>query len=246
MTVLEFNPTFGYCDVCKEIHSLGIGNARQYAYELMEQLEQKKRLDFEMEETNEKFSTDYLFGEALGQMFGVLECVNSNGDVIVLKAFSCQYNGEWLVPGWVPPVLDLRRYYEAVPVVDKKIKSIGAKLLQPGLSSEVIKELKANRKKLSQGLMKEIHSFYALKNFKGESRSLRESFLGAGGIPTGTADCCAPKLLNYAAENELHPLGLIEFYWGRENRSKTRKHSEFYPCCKSKCQPILGYMLCGL
>jgi tRNA pseudouridine32 synthase/23S rRNA pseudouridine746 synthase len=62
----------------------------------------------------------------------------------------------------------------------------------------------------------------------------------------GVGECCAPKLLNYAALNGLKPLGLSEFYWGKENKSGTRKHGEFYPACAEKCQPILGFMLCGI
>lgn len=75
---------------------------------------------------------------------------------------------------------------------------------------------------------------------------IEEAFCEDKGIPTGTGDCCAPKLLNYAARNRLKPIGISEFFFGRENKSETRKHGEFYPSCKIKCEPILGFMLCGL
>jgi hypothetical protein len=51
---------------------------------------------------NPKFPTDYLFGDARGQMFGVLECADGSGNTVVLKAFSCQYDGEWLVDALSP------------------------------------------------------------------------------------------------------------------------------------------------
>jgi len=76
-----------------------------------------------------------------------------------------------------------------------------------------------------------------------ETRPLTE--LLSGNIPTGAGECCAPKLLNYAALNGLKPVGLSEFYWGKENKSGTRQHKQFYPACVEKCQPILGFMLCG-
>ena len=94
--------------------------------------------------------------------------------------------------------------------------------------------------------MKDLHATYLLTNFRGESKSLTDVFLGTSGIPTGTGDCCAPKLLNYAAKHNLTPLGISEFYIGKENRSKTKEHGTFYPACSSKCQPILGFLLCGL
>ena len=101
------------------------------------------------------------------------------------------------------------------------------------------------RKLLSQNLMKEIHSLYNISNFRGETMPLNDIFIG-NGIPTGTGDCCAPKLLNEAARRRFIPKGLLEFYWGKENPSKTRQHGHFYTSCIDKCQPILGFMLCGL
>ena len=94
--------------------------------------------------------------------------------------------------------------------------------------------------------MQDIHSLYLLTNFHGETANLYQVYADQNGIPTGTGDCCAPKLLNYAAKNRLIPLGIAEFYWGRENRSGSRRHGAFYSSCKEKCEPILGFMLCGL
>jgi hypothetical protein len=94
--------------------------------------------------------------------------------------------------------------------------------------------------------MQDIHRLYTLTNFRGELRPLTEAFTASGGIPTGTGDCCAPKLLNQAIQKCLLPLGMAEFYWGRENSSQTRHHGRFYPSCDTKCTPILGFMLCGL
>ena len=91
-----------------------------------------------------------------------------------------------------------------------------------------------------------IKAYRALTNFRGETKPLNDIFQDKNGIPTGTGDCCAPKLLNFAVKNNLTPLGLAEFYWGKENKSATRQHGRFYQSCTSKCQPILGFMLCGL
>ena len=93
--------------------------------------------------------------------------------------------------------------------------------------------------------MKELHGLYHLHNFKGEEANLEEAFSLAKGIPTGSGDCCAPKLLNEAAIRGLNPTGLAEFFWGKETTSGTRFHRNFYPSCEDKCQPILGFLLCG-
>lgn len=236
-------PTFGYCNSCNCIHSLGEGNAREYCYELMDKLESERRIDFEDMSTDPRLSTDYLFGVARGQMFGILECIDSCGQVVILKAFSCQYNGLWNVNGWCPPLLE---HNKVAPDIDKELQMLRHKIDSLSLDSVERLELKRKRKKMSQEHMKRIHSLYYLTNFRGERMPLVDIFCRGNGIPTGTGDCCAPKLLNYAAKHNLKPIGLAEFYWGKENKSGTRKHGEFYPCCESKCQPILGYMLCGL
>ncbi|UZP67055.1 hypothetical protein N1030_15805 [Desulfovibrio mangrovi] len=102
------------------------------------------------------------------------------------------------------------------------------------------------RRQLSQRSMRAIHELYRVRNFRGEIASLFDIFPAGRGVPTGTGDCCAPKLLQYAMQHNMTPLGLAEFYWGRESRSGARQHGEFYPSCQDKCYPILGYMLCGL
>ena len=105
------------------------------------------------------------------------------------------------------------------------------------------------RKKKSQQLMRAIHSLYRLHNFHGQVASLERVFAAGtdkkGLPPTGTGDCCAPKLLQHAAVHNLTPLAVAEFYIGKENRSGSRQHGCFYPSCQAKCYPILGFMLCG-
>ncbi|MFM6504646.1 MAG: RluA family pseudouridine synthase, partial [Dolichospermum sp.] len=64
-----------------------------------------------------------------------------------------------------------------------------------------ITELRQQRKQLSRQLQTEMHAAYSLTNFSGQSLSLQQ--LLPGGTPTGTGECCAPKLLNYAANHGL-------------------------------------------
>ncbi len=238
----------GYCVRCGQVHSLPSGRAEKYCLELMKVLEEKKRVDLYNSdaEADSQFNTDYLFGKALGQMFGVLLCRDAHGALITLRAFSGQYNGTWEVQGWVPPLLKVSDFNRLNSDGDKKIKEYGRKMeLCTPLSTER-EELRRQRKLFSRQLMKNIHGLYELTSFWGETCGLDEIILGDTGIPTGTGDCCAPKLLNHAAKNGLIPLGLGEFFWGKENRSASRQHGIFYGACREKCQPILGFMLCGL
>lgn len=99
---------------------------------------------------------------------------------------------------------------------------------------------------MSRQLMRQLHALYTVRNFRGQSSDLTPFFPSHRGIPTGTGDCCAPKLLNYALLRGIRPVAIAEFYWGRTNRSKSRLHGRFYPACHDKCMPILGFMLCGL
>lgn len=192
-----------------------------------------------------RFSTEYLLGEARGKMFGVLVCLNRKGSHTVLRSFSGQYNGIWEADGWAPPLFNTNILHNISQDVEKKIKKLGRKIELQDQNSEKKNSLVKERKSLSQNLMKDIHALYTVSNFSGESKPLETVYIGTG-IPTGTGDCCAPKLLNYAAQNNLTPVSLAEFYWGKENLSGTRKHGKFYSSCPDKCQPILGYMLCGL
>ncbi len=104
-------------------------------------------------------------------------------------------------------------------------------------------ELKQQRKKLSRELQMQMHEAYTLVNFLGNSRSLQQ-LMPSGSIPTGTGDCCAPKLLHYAALHNLKPLAMAEFWWGPSLGDKVQ--GEFYGACGDRCQPLMGFLLSGL
>ncbi len=237
----------GYCRQCGREHHLPGEAAYQFCLQLMVELETKKRIDLRQstDQANPRFSTDYLYGDARGKMFGVLVAEKPDGNRIILRAFSGQYNGAWHVPGWVMPVFNLKEFHRVHDDEEKKIKEMGRQIDWQVAGSSQQQQLIARRKQASQQLMKEIHNLYRLKSLSDQTASLKKIFPPDMGIPTGTGDCCAPKLLQYAAMHGLVPLSIAEFYWGRENRSATRQHGEFYPSCRTKCYPILGFMLCG-
>jgi tRNA pseudouridine32 synthase / 23S rRNA pseudouridine746 synthase len=108
-----------------------------------------------------------------------------------------------------------------------------------------MRELKQQRKALSKQLQAQMHAAYSLINFWGKSVSLQQ-LMPNGVMPTGTGDCCAPKLLNYAANHNLKPLAMAEFWWGAASTRGDRVPGEFYGACVERCQPLMGFLLSGL
>lgn len=108
-----------------------------------------------------------------------------------------------------------------------------------------IHELKQRRKGLSRQLQAQMHANYWLTNFAGESLPLQQ-LMPEGSIPTGTGDCCAPKLLHYAATHGLKPLAMAEFWWGPPSTNEDKVQGEFYGACAERCQPLMGFLLSGL
>ncbi len=104
-----------------------------------------------------------------------------------------------------------------------------------------IREIKQERRRLSQQLQLQMHEAYQLTNFLGLSASLRA--LMPQGAPTGTGECCAPKLLHHAAVLGLQPIAMAEFWWGEGKAD--RQPRVFYGACETRCQPIMGFLLAG-
>ena len=111
-------------------------------------------------------------------------------------------------------------------------------------SDDRLRELKRQRRQTSRQLQAQLHAAYQLTNFAGESIVLQQ--LTSGGLPTGTGDCCAPKLLHFAATHGLQPLAMAEFWWGTPSAKGDKVPGEFYPACEERCQPLMGFLLSGL
>jgi tRNA pseudouridine32 synthase / 23S rRNA pseudouridine746 synthase len=108
-----------------------------------------------------------------------------------------------------------------------------------------INQLKEERRVKSGALQQKLFGEYSFLNQFGERKSIGEIF--NNNPPAGAGECAAPKLLHYAFENQLKPIAMAEFWWGQSPKSEIRKHKQFYPACKSKCEPILlSHMLKGL
>lgn len=113
---------------------------------------------------------------------------------------------------------------------------------------ERINTLKKRRHDMSDALQQWLFSQYRMLNARGEERDLCDIFRNTvhHTPPAGAGDCCAPKLLQYAYSNNLHPVCMAEFWWGGTPRTEIRRHLHYYPACRGKCLPILTHMMQGL
>ena len=195
-------------------------------------------------------------------MFGVLVCYHpETEEEVVLKAFSGQYFGQWLVEGWVPPVLNVQDYQAQVQQDDGAIQHLTVQIqsLEKALSqnkqmscpagedSLLLEQLRALRRRRRQLSNKSLFAIYQLYQFPcadGVTRGFADFYpdFSQGNLPpTGTGDCCAPKLIGAAFSQGLVPVSLAEFFYGAATGN--RCHKEFYPPCDEKCGLVLPIML---
>lgn len=172
-----------------------------------------------------------------GKMFGVL-VVEHEGALAYLAAYSGLLAGRNDWPFFVPPVYDAQQPDGHFKTTEREISA------------------KGGDKQLSQELQTWLFHQYQLLNARGEKRDLVDiwqSYYNRPKLqrkfplpPGGTGDCCAPKLLQYAYQQGLHPVCMAEFWWGATTRTELRQHLNYYPACRGKCKPILTWMLQGL
>ena len=142
----------------------------------------------------------------------------------------------------------IREQYFLKDFTDSHKKKIAALNEEVNAFENYLNEVREKRKNMSNTLQGEIFDSYYFLNSKKERRSLQSIFENTidHKPPAGAGECAAPKLLQFAFENELKPVCLGEFWWGASPRSEVRVHKQVYPACRGKCEPILGHMLEGV
>ena len=113
---------------------------------------------------------------------------------------------------------------------------------------EKLAAMKNERRCRSAALQEWLFGQFVMLNARGEERTLLDIFKEHRGSvpPAGAGECAAPKLLQYAFAGGLEPICMAEFWVGDSPQGEVRRDGCFYGSCKSKCEPILGYMLQGL
>ncbi len=199
--------------------------AKVYARELMYQLDTKKYLDYEGKRA---FSTSPLFREGGGIMFAIAVAIDERTrEVIVLKAFSGEYLGTAHIEGFVPPTYDELIYHDLLTSSDLVIK----KLQKEGNFKEA--------KQYSSEVQKKIHELHAFYCIDGTRRTLN-TLIPHLVMPSGTGDCCGPKLLSEIFRRGLRVISIVEFFYGNDAE---HRHKEFYPPCVRRCEPLISAMI---
>ncbi|MCR4860555.1 MAG: RluA family pseudouridine synthase, partial [Bacteroidales bacterium] len=163
-----------------------------------------------------------------------------------LYGFSGLAGGRNRIEGFVPPIYDLldpeghfKREEAAIVALNREIKDCN--------DSDRITALKRERRERSVALQEWIFDQFEVLNARGERLTIAEVFARRGLVPpSGTGECAAPKLLQYAYLHGLKPLAFGEFWYGASPVGELRRPGSFYPSCTGKCGPLLDFMLEGL
>ena len=183
-----------------------------------------------------------------GKMFGVLVVRDTAGTIGYLSAFSGNLAGSNLHEFFVPPVYDLLNPEGYFKEEEARISAINREIDTLAPESPMIDTLKEERKNRSIALQQWIFRRFRMRNALGEEQDLYDIFTQTAhrNPPAGAGECAAPKLLQYAYLHHYQPLAMAEWWWGHSPKGEIRHHGHYYPSCRHKCEPILGFMLQGL
>lgn len=137
----------------------------------------------------------------------------------------------------VPPVVDDSKIADALKENDQQIH-----LLTERINSGE-KDLISKRTELTDASLRKVFSLYEFTSCGGKKISLNTIINNHNGKlpPTGTGDCCAPRLLSYAYAHSYTPLSMDEVFYGKDTKNKT--HLTSYPPCDERCRYILPEIL---
>lgn len=184
-------------------------------------------------------------------MFGVLVAADSTGHLGFLAAYSGELAGKNKWPWFVPPIYDLLDPASYFQEEQARINSLNQSIRE---GAENTPALKTERKLRSQALQQWLFRQYRVLNAEGQEADFIDIFadyhstFGRGSLtpPSGSGECCAPKLLQAAYHAGLQPLAMAEFWIGRSPKDELRIDGHYYPACSGRCRPILTHMLRGL
>ena len=190
-----------------------------------------------------------------GIMLGAMLCMDSDGNEIELRTVSGlskklvpQRDGDSTV--YVPPIVSAEKIEEALLPNDKKIHDLTDRInfltqVEEKSQKEIeeLDELKKTRTTLTDESLKKVFSLYSFKCIDGKTMGLLEmcALKKTALPPTGTGECCAPKLLHYAFTHKLQVLSMAEIYCGKNSPHRQNGHE--YPPCNERCGIVLPFML---
>ena len=203
-----------------------------------------------------------------GIMLGVLVCLDKSGKEVNLvtnsgNAKKLKLENKKLKV--IDSIVSAEEIENALSGNDRRIHEITEKIQEikshtTNDDSHTDSELAILNRKLKELCGQSLEKVHALYNFHcidGKVRTLREicAKYNHGKLPpTGTGDCCAPKLLDYAFSHDLQPISLAECpYKDEKGRAEQSPVSNNYtlcipnisllPPCDERCGILLPAML---
>lgn len=187
-----------------------------------------------------------------GIMIGAAVCRDSSGRSVVLNTVS-GISKRLYVPEctFVEPVVSASEIEKALSKNDLKIHILTDQIKKLKESrkrpdgryenqGDEEKSLVEERSKLCRESLENVYGLYSFYCIDGKCRTLNEICQGKL-PPTGTGDCCAPKLLNYAFKNGLRVVSMAEVFYGKD--TETKKNGVSYGPCDERCKLILPSIL---
>lgn len=209
--------------------------ALEYCKEIISLLREKK---LSIVYTTEKVSEERFEN---GIMIGVLVAKNSlqqNKILFTVSGISRKIEGKFRDAIFIEPIVSSKKIMSALQKNDKEIHSLTEKLKSCRI--ENIQDLQLRRSLLTSESLERVHELYSFYCSDRKIRSLKQ-ICRSHLPPTGTGDCCAPKLLNFAFENNLIPVSMCEVFYGKANEKKQPEVK--YSPCDERCGLILPEML---
>lgn len=188
-------------------------------------------------------------------MLGALVCKAQDGKEVTLLANSgnakaiktsgpAEIDGEII---FVPSIVSAAEIERALSENDREIHGLTEKINKRksagDFSDSADKDLRNLRERLCLESLEKVHALYNFHCIDGKIRSLKEicaEYNKGKFPPTGTGDCCAPKLLDYAFSHGLEALSLAEIKLPQKNKALP---DNLVPPCDERCGILLPAML---
>ncbi|MEE0886561.1 MAG: RluA family pseudouridine synthase [Treponema sp.] len=194
-----------------------------------------------------------------GIMIGVAVCQKADGTSVILNTvsgISKKIKGSEAAGFgiFVEPIVSAEKIESALEKNDfqihqltEKINLLKKKRKRPdgkfeNQTEEEIQLVK-QRSFLCDESLKKVFGLYSFHCADGKIRSLLEICRKTQNTlpPTGTGDCCAPKLLDFAFKNNFSVKSMAEVFYGKNN--KFRVNGKLCEPCDERCALILPEML---
>ena len=216
-------------------------SARHYCQKLISQIENG-------EVVLKQVGRESLERKDQGVMIGSLVCWDKKEKKrIILYAVSG--NNKQLIPVntnskeiFVPSIVSSEQIDQALKENDKEIHELTEQINELTFINKASPQrarLLKKRTALTDSSLQKVFHLYLFTKYDGRKLSLNGIIKSHNNHlpPTGTGDCCAPKLLSYAFEKDYEIISMDEVYYGRDTKNK--KNGISYPPCDERCSYIL-------